>query len=524
MSFDALLDAEFRTDPWSHQLREFELSADLPGRALLWQMRTGKSKEVVDQACSLYVRGRIDAVIIFAPNGVHENWVEREFPTHAWFKVAYRAFAWRTRVAGLRGGNRLGVKAKAAWEEVHRAWHDGLKQATGRHELLVASFNSESITREDVRKAVKRIMHKRRALVVWDESSDYRTPDSARSKMARSIALVAPFRRILDGTVITNSPLAAFAQFELVEKEALGFRVFNTARDRKTGLVIPGFKDRYAVFEEAHGRGRSYPRLVGFQNLEELRTRMAAHSSVVLRSDCEDLPGLVRRPVKVALSPEQSRIYAEVEKQIRIEIAAGEVATIGAKTVKLQKLQQVLGGFLIDEHGKVHSIPGTLPRMEAMSDEVFYASGPVIVYAQFHHELDAVAVRLRADGHEVWEYHGRVKAEEKQRIRKEFPELEGRKVVLVAQCQSAGRGLLLPAGLILWYSHTFSGIFREQGNERATVMGGENVQLVDLIAPGVDRYILNTVEQRIEIADHVAGRGLQEILNANPLTEAEDDY
>ncbi len=519
MSFAALLESEFKTDPWTHQLREFELSADAPARALLWQMRTGKSKQMVDTAMSMYRRGLIDAVAIFAPNGVHENWIVREFPTHGWDSVDWTGFAWRTRIGGAKGGRGKSKADLAFWEDIHRMWNDEVMGSMKLPGLKVYAFNSESVTRDDVRRILKHLIAKRRLLCIWDESSDYRSPGSARSKMARSIALRVPARRILDGTVITNSPMAAFAQFELLQKGALGFQT-NAA-----------FEDYFGEWEDARGAGgRVYPKLVAFKHLDVLRERMGVWSSVVTREDCEDLPpilgpngepGGARRKVK--MSDEQKRVYREVEKQIRIEIDRGEVVTLNAKTVRLGKLQQVAGGFIINELGKVITIPGPNPRMDALADEVYWASGAVVVWAQYRHEIEAITARLRAEGHEVWNYYGATKDSEKARIRREFLLLD-RKVVLVAQCQSAGRGIQLPADLMLWYSHTFSGIFRLQAMERATVMGGNGVIHIDLVASGVDYYILDTVSERIEIADDVAGRGLQEILNRYPLTEDDDDY
>lgn len=51
----AAIMADFKTVPYIHQLKEFERSAELPARALLWQMRTGKSKLTVDTACHLEI-------------------------------------------------------------------------------------------------------------------------------------------------------------------------------------------------------------------------------------------------------------------------------------------------------------------------------------------------------------------------------------------------------------------------------------------------------------------------------------
>lgn len=502
MSLDALLDADFKTDPWDHQIREFEISAELAARALLWQMRTGKSKFCIDTASHLFRMGFIDCVLIFAPNGVHANWVEREFPKHLWDGLPLNALAWRTKIAGVKGGNKLSKADLAIWEEVHAGWWQEFEaNLKAPRELSVFSFNSESMTRPDVRKAVRKLLAKRKVLVIWDESSDFRSPGSARSKMSRALARHAPYRRILDGTAVTNSPLHAFAQFELLEKGALGFARFDE------------FKDRYAEYETKRMRnGRTYPALKQYRNLEELRERIGIYSSVVLREDCVDLPALNHRRVKVPLSDEQKRVYAEVEKSIRIEIDRGEIATLKAQSTRLQKLQQVVGGWLVDSEKVRHRIKGVNPRLEAMSDEVFFASGKAIVCCQFQHEIDEVAARLRADGHKVMEYHGRTSDDDKKKVRMTFPTDPDVKA-LVVQAQSAGRGLELPADLILWYSHTWNGIIREQMSERATVMGGANVNLVDLVSPAVDPYILDTVARNVDIADDLAGRGLQAILS-----------
>lgn len=391
--------------------------------------------------------------------------------------------------------------------------------------LLVLAFNSESVIRPDVRKLIARLLRKRKVMFVVDESSDFRSVSAQRTIMAETIARASAVRRILDGTTITNSPMAAYSQFELLERGALGFRTFGDTVDPVTHQPAEGFESFFGKFETVErgrrGGGTGFSRkLVGFRNLHILRERMAPHSSVILRADCEDLPPLLPRRRKVKLSPEQRHVYGQVEDQIRIEITRGEVATINAKTIRLMKLQQVLGGYLLDEDKKLHTIPGINPRMEALADEVFWSEGSVIVWAQFQHEIKAAIARLRADGHEVWHYYGATPDTEKARIRKEFPLLT-RKVVLVAQCQSAGRGIQLPSDLIIWYSHTFSGIFRQQANERSTVMGGRGVNLVDLVAPGVDFYILDKVAERIEIADDIAGRGLQDLLARYSLANTE---
>lgn len=500
MSFEALLTANFKTPPWHHQLREFEISADEEVRALLWQMRTGKTKIIIDTACHLYLAGKIDVLIIFAPNGIHENWIVRELPTHAWTNVNTIALAWQTRVAGLKYGASLSVAMKALWEAAHLKWWDEFKRMSTTTALAVVAFNSEAMTRKDIRKAVAKLLTKRRCMVVWDESSDFRTPGSARTLMSRAITKHAPFRRILDGTVVTNSPLHSFSQYELLRPGALGFTRFED------------FKDRYAIYELARRPGGgAYPALKEYQHLDELRERMSTMSSVVLRSDCEDLPAVVPFTRDIGLTDEQVRLYKEVQAKIKIELAKGLIVSIGQRTAKLGKLQQIVSGFLIDEQQKVHDIRGGNPRLEALSDEVYLAPGKVIVFCQFQEDLDRASKRLRADGWDVLEYHGRVSAADKAKARKAFgPDAPPDKAVIVGQWASMSRGIELSgADTIIAYSHTFNAIFRQQGIERATKMGGGNVRLIDFMAPGVDHYMVDRVASNVAVADDLAGNGMK---------------
>ena len=464
-------------------------------------MRSGKSKATLDKASHLYRAGLINTLLVFAPNGVHENWVTREAPTHMWDSVTYSAQAWQTRIAGKRGGNQLSKADRLEWEEIHAAWWARYKAALLSPELQVVTFNSESMARPDCKKAIGVLLKRRKVMSVWDESTDFRTPGSARTLMARAIARRVLYRQILDGTSLTNSPLHAFAQYELLAKAALGFNRFSE------------FKEHFAEWEEARGAGgRKYPKLVGYKNLEELRGLIAPYSSVVLREDCDDMPDIVTRVVSAPMSKEQKRVYEETKEHLILSVARDRDVTLKAQTVKLQKLQQVASGFIKDGEGKVHRIPGPNPRLDKMADEVYHSPGKIIVWCQFHEEIDQVAARLKLEGHEVWEYHGRVSSERKAYIRAHFNTDEKVKV-LVGQPQAGGRGVdFSDADSILWYGHTFDAIIRAQANERATRVGGRNIQMILMASAPIDWYVMGVTDRKTSVGDDVAGRGLKRIL------------
>ena len=492
--------ADFRTEPYHHQLVEFEQHCESPGRALLWVPRTGKTKATVDKACHLYREGLIDAVVVLAPNGVHDNWVRRELPKHHWDTVPHETLVWSTSTAGEMGVNRVSAAKRDAWREMRVGWWAKADRMLGADGLMWFTFNTESMTRDDVRRILARILRRRRTFIVYDESDDFRRPGSKRTKMARAIIKRAPFRQILTATVITNSPLAAWSQFELLEPRALGF-------DR-----YKDFKRRHAVYEVNTTRsGRSYPKLVEYTHLDELTESMARWSSVVLKDDVEDMPDVVSRVRCVTPSDEQLRLYRELHSQFLVDVGDKRVS-VGEDVARLNKLQQVMSGFLIDEYGDVHDVPGINPRLEALSDEVYLAPCKVIVWCQFREDIRRVASRLRADGHEIVEYHGKVSDADKQTALREFQENPAVKC-LVGQPGAGGRGLdMSAAGEIYNYSHTFNAIFREQSKERATAIGGENIGLVDFMAPGVDHYVRDNVDNKVSVADAVAGQGLREVL------------
>lgn len=488
-----VIQADFRTAPYFHQLKELEEHGLDESRALFWQMRTGKSKLIVDTGCMAWMARKIDAVLVFAPNGVHNNWIETQLRDHHWLTVPRRSFCWDTTRSGDKDYEE--EFKSVLWDKSKLCWF---------------SFASATMTRDDVRKLVARIVKHRRILVVFDESHDYRSVDSKRTAFARSVAYRAEMRRILTGTPVDNSPLHAYTQYCLLQEQghlqgALGFKTFGD------------FERHFVEYEEQKGRDdRFYKKFKAYKNLGELRYLMSGLASVVLRTDCHDLPDLLPRTRRFELTEEQQRIHDELVDTFLTEIAGGKVSVGEKAKSRLVKLQQVTSGYVVDEHKRVHRIPGRNPRLEAVVDEVIQSSGRVVVWCQFRQELDDVTKALKAAGREVLEYHGRTGNKAKAEARASFDKKYGDGDYgpdLVGQAQSGGSGLELPCDRIIWASHTFDAIVRQQADERGTVMGGKNVPLIDVVANcGPDKYILSKVKNKIDVADGLSRDGLREAL------------
>ncbi|UFK26702.1 helicase [Roseobacter phage RDJL6] len=506
MSVWAAIAADFKTQPFFHQLREFERSAELKRRAILWQMRTGKSKLIVDTACWLRKLDEISAVIVLAPNGVHENWVTRELPTHHWDTVGFSALAWRTSIAGSKGEARVRAYERQSWKEQHDGfWLQVEAMLKDQDKLAWFALASETVTRKDVRNLVARIVRRKkgRILLIVDESDDFGAPGSKKTMMIRALARKCAYNRILTGTVVENSPLRAYSQFELLGEKTLGFENYEE------------FKEAYAVYEKRKLRnGREFPQLKEYKDLDDLRDRMAEHSSVVLRSDCEDLPDLVRTSRRIELTEQQKDAYRDLLESTILEIGDEEIC-LGEHPPGLVKFQQIVSGYLVDEFGDEHTIPGGNPRLDALVDEVQMTGGRTVIWCAFRRDMDQVVEALKAAGRNVLEYHGRSTDAEKAKARMEFaPGVESKYDDLVGHPKSGGRGLNLSgADKIIWYSHTTDAVVRYQADERATEVGGQNVPVVDFRADGVDDYILDEILlPKAETSEDVARTGLKEVL------------
>ncbi len=481
----------FRLPNYRHQQEEFERHRDADARALLWQMRTGKTKSVLDVVCYRHVDRRdIDGLLIIAPNGVHENWIRRQLPPHMWSIVDYQAHAY---VASKSG----------------RQKHDAsLEQCLSyRRGLAVLAVNSEALRYEKVKKIIKRFMKDRRIFLAVDESHDFRSPGSKRTMTMRGIARNCHAKRILSGTAVSNSPLASYSQFELLDKAALGYGTFGD------------FENRYARFKITKTRGgRSYPVLDEYTNMEELSSRLGRWSSVVLREDVDDLPDLIMEECTVTLTEELAGHYQTLVKDFILELEDMEEVEAIEGGVRIMRLQQMTSGFTVTTTGEVREMveDDDNPRLQALLRQIRDSTGKNIIWCKYQEDIKRVVRALTAEGRKVVEYHGRITSAAKRQAAIDTFMHDPECTDFIGQPAAGGEGLDLSiADTIHWYSHTFDLIERDQANERATQVGGRSITILDYVCPNtVDEYILAKLASKRSVSDDLAGKGLRDRLLA----------
>ena len=462
---------------FKHQQAEWDRHRYDVARAYLWQMRTGKTRAAVESACALHEAMEIGGVLVVAPNGVHRQWAEEQVA-----KWGYgHTFSWRL------------SRPKNAYDFAMFVNEPGFKWIC---------VNMESLIRPGTQKAIA--IFKRRAgrcMLVADESHHFGRAGAKRTAVMRGLGRQFEYRRILTGTPIENSPRQAFPQFEILEREALGHRTMGS------------FDREFTVYGQGYGPGgRRFPKIEGYQNMDTLRDRMSKYASVVLRSDCRDLPPLQRDRRIVEMTTEQTRWWNIVKEKALLEAEALGHDRVFSGGAALVKLQQIEGGHWLEDDGSVREIVPLEqnPKMLILLDEIEQYDDQVVCWFEYVHELEAAMTALTRAKIPAGRFHGRVKSSERDETLRKFK--SGFHKVLLAQPRAGGEGRdMSAAGKIVWYSHTPDAIVRNQADERATAMGGRSVQVVDIVAP-VGDYFLGLTARKTGLADDVGRRGLREVL------------
>jgi hypothetical protein len=165
--------------------------------------------------------------------------------------------------------------------------------------------------------------------LVLDELHDYKTASSARGRAAFRIARMTQFRRGLTGTPASEGYEDLYGQWKIVAPEIFGTRKVE-------------FLERYVVFDP-HAR---YPKITGYQNVDELKTKAFSIASVVKRSDCFEIPPEQDVERIFALPPAAQKVYDGIIDDHILELQNGGVEIPVRHTFsRLIQLRQICVGF-----------------------------------------------------------------------------------------------------------------------------------------------------------------------------------
>ena len=478
----------FKTTPFDHQRQVFLRSRDEVNFAYLMGMGTGKTKVTIDVAAWNYQMGRIQFLVVLAPNGVHANWITKELPAHMpdWTNCISATWA-----------SYLRKKEQMAVDAVMDPDHEGMR---------VLAFNLEAFkdaTRCKGALLIRKITNSFKAMMAVDESSKIKTPGAKRTAAIINLGKRAEMRRILTGTPVTNGPLDIYSQFSFLDRELLGFDNFQSFKHYYSEW------EKESFYNKAKGEMDTYEALVGYRNIDELTDAIDRHSFRITKEECLDLPPKVYQTRYVEMSVEQRRLYNEIIKESMMSFEDDEELTVNNVLSKMLRLQQVLGGFVPrEEFGDAEPVDGPNVRLRALMDVLTESEGKVIIWARFRAELAAIenAIRKEFGKDSVVSYHGGVSKEDRAEGMISFQDKESPVRFFVGQQHSGGYGLTLHAATtVVYYSNDFSLEARLQSEDRAHRIGQDfTVLYIDFECMGtIDTKILLALREKMNLADMV---------------------
>lgn len=357
----------------------------------------------------------------------------------------------------------------------------------GAYERKVLITNYESLLMEDVFVKLKAWGPE---ILIFDESHRLKSYDAKRSKLAYELSRCTSVlnRYILSGTPVLGTPLDLFQQFLVMDLGATfgtNFFVFRNTYfvDRNAGMPSQKYFPKWVIRDGA---------------IDDITKKISAVSVSIKKHECLTLPPLIRTVIKIQMSAEQKRIYAEVAKDFIAFVGSQAVVAKTALTKGL-RLMQIASGFVSlegDENGdKVEIEVKDNPKDRALFELLEDLSGAskIICWCSFKANYRSVAAVCKKLDLSYVEIHGGISQKEKDAAVDSFNK-DPKVKVLIGNASAAGEGISLTASDVsIFYSRTFSWGADTQAEAR-NYRGGSHIH------EKVTRYDLvmeDTIEEHI---------------------------
>lgn len=496
---------EFRVPLWKHQRDTYELAKELPEFALFGDPGTGKTataiallrNQVNQRRCRL-------RTLIFAPPRVLSNW-RAELLMHSKFEEA------EMHILEGSGDRRVKLFRTAAWAK-------GASQDQAQHRKPgIVITNYESLSMDSLFDLFKWWAPE---AIIFDESHRLKSHTSKRAKLAYALAnpknaqgtpLKAPYKLILTGTPVLNSPLDLFQQFLILDGgKTFGEKYFHFLgryfRDRNAGMPSQRHFPKWEVMTLAKD---------GFDALAAISERMAPKSIRIKKEECMDLPPLIKQLVRVPMAPKQAMLYKEMERDL-ITFYDSDAVSASMAMIKSLRLLQIASGFVKTDQGEEHYFEKT-PKMEALQEllENLLPHGKVLIWAVFKanfRQISKVCTALNIDFAEV---HGDISSRQQADNILRFQTSDSCRA-LIGHPGSGGIGInLIQAPYSIFVSRGFSlehSIQAEARNHRGGSEIHEKIVRYDLVCEGtIDELVGEALSQKEEISHVVFSQMIRKL-------------
>lgn len=432
------LSASINMDLYEHQKKASDLLVANRRFALWYEMGTGKTATVLDAIRRLNPR----RVLVVCPLSIIDA---------AWKRDAAR-FAPGISIAGF---------------------HDRPRQAFWESQIGVINYESFRLRREDLWKQPP-------DLLVIDESSRLKDPQSQTSRLLREFARECERVVLLSGTPAPNDALEYWAQLYAIDPLVLGrnYYSFRFQFGRAERIYVAGGNkvDKWKANPD---------------RIPELLQRISTVSHTLRKEDCLDLPDKVDEVLEIGLGNEERRAYETMKDDMILQFSDPEaVVTADNVLAEMSKLRQIVNGWCYDEQHKPRLIgQSKLTALRELLDDIGQSA---IIWVEFREDAHRLKEAL---GRRAVELIGSLSNTARQDAITGFQ--SGLYRWLIAHPQAAGHGLtFVNACYAIFYGLGYSFEYHQQARDRIHRIGQKRkcTYIYLLAKDTVEQDILSVVQ------------------------------
>lgn len=364
----------------------------------------------------------------------------------------------------------------------------------------ITSINYESFISKKNLPKIKTLLEKYNFMCVLDESCRLQNNKSITTKTFIKMKDLFKYRIVCTGTPMPNIESELWGQISFINsnifnKSFYSFRneYFHLERD---GQVFSGFVGGNA--RSLLSSGWKYS--ISDTKRKSLMEAIRKHSSWVKKKDALDLPLKITETREVSLSPKESKVYNEMERDLITEVE-GESVIASVALAKYMKLRQVASGFIYTSPGEAVVIGNSkLKELNSALDEI--GNRQVIIWVQFKEEARQISNLLKKKKKTCSLLTGEQK--DKDVAISEFQ--SGNTQYLIAHPRTAAHGLtFVNCSIAIYYSLDYSYKYHIQSKDRIHRIGQtESCLYIYLVVPGsIEEEIINVLDGKQKLQDIV---------------------
>jgi len=322
-------------------------------------------------------------------------------------------------------------------------------------------------------------------MIICDESQRIKSHTASQSKAMYRLGDAAKYKIVLTGTPMQQDARDIWSQYRFLAPDIFGRNYY-------------AFQNRFCVFG-----GYQNHQYLGPRNLDELTRKMHSIALRIRKEDCLDLPDKTYIEHPVILEEAAARLYEQIRKESFAELSNGDTVTPSIVLTKLLRLQQIAGGFLIDDDGQTHQV--STAKIDAASEIVetlcVDENRKLVIFVRYTAEYEALMERAAGalgPNLKLVGIRGGVATEQRGNIVAQFQSDPDTRV-FIGNLQACAEGLTLTAAdTVLYYSINWSLGQYLQSQDRIHRIGQANrCTYIHLIAPGtIDEKIITALARK----------------------------